>query len=86
MFGAPQPSFELVGQDGSIEVSRTSMFTRQRNTMRLPITREQFGRWQAGAMIQDAFPHLTPDQREFIQSGATTEEWAAIFPPEEEDE
>jgi hypothetical protein len=33
-------------------------------------------------MIQDAFPHLTPSQREFILTGISPEEWDATFPDE----
>lgn len=36
--------------------------------------------WQMkGRFIQDAFPMLSPGEREFIQSGITPEEWNAIF-------
>tara|TARA_R110001599_G_scaffold27033_6_gene95402 strand:+ start:142 stop:303 length:162 start_codon:yes stop_codon:yes gene_type:complete len=34
-------------------------------------------------LIQDAFPGLNPDQREFIQTGLTIEEWDEIFVDEE---
>jgi len=35
--------------------------------------------WMAGAMIQDAFYFFSPDEREFIMTGITTEEWDAMF-------
>jgi len=42
--------------------------------------------WMAtGRSIQDSFRFLTTDEREFIQSGTTPEEWAKMFPPEEEE-
>lgn len=79
----PQPNFELVDSDnGRLEVIRTSLFTRKRNTMRLPMTREEFAAWQGGALIQDVWPDMTADQREFLISGATPEEWEAEFPEE----
>jgi hypothetical protein len=34
--------------------------------------------------IQDIFPDLTAGQREFIFTGYTEEDWATLFPPEEE--
>jgi hypothetical protein len=34
--------------------------------------------------IQDAFPFLNADEREFIQSGTTPEEWDAMFPKKDE--
>jgi len=36
-------------------------------------------------LIQDIFPTLDADQREFIQTGITPSEWAEIFAPEETD-
>jgi hypothetical protein len=35
--------------------------------------------WMAGTMIQDAFYFFTPDEREFIKTGITPEEWDVIF-------
>ena len=35
-------------------------------------------------LIQDACPDLTEDQREFIMTGITSEEWAAEFGDSEE--
>jgi hypothetical protein len=32
-----------------------------------------------GALIQKAFPFLNADQREFLMSGLTPDEWNAIF-------
>jgi hypothetical protein len=36
-----------------------------------------------GELIQDAFPGLNSDQREFIQTGITIEEWDEIFGEED---
>lgn len=48
--------------------------------MNLPITDEQLERWKQGnIMIQDAFPNLSPSQREFILTGITDDEWDATF-------
>ena len=50
------------------------------NVLDLPVTQEQLDAYAKGnIMIQDAFPNLTPDQREFIQTGYTAEEWEQIF-------
>lgn len=49
------------------------------NVMDLPITQAQLDAYANGAMIQDAFPNLTADQREFIKTGYTAEEWEQIF-------
>lgn len=40
--------------------------------------------WKDGALVQDAFPDLKPEQREFLISGITPSEWEAMFPSSEE--
>lgn len=70
-----------------LKLTRTSTFTRRRNTMTLPITLEQYRSWQAGGtLIQDAFPTLTAEEREFILIGATQAEWDDVFPAEGEED
>lgn len=32
-----------------------------------------------GLLVQDAFPFLTDDQREFIMTGLTPEDWDQLF-------
>lgn len=36
-------------------------------------------RWNQGWFIQEAFPMLSPEEREFILTGLTAEEWEAVF-------
>jgi hypothetical protein len=67
-----------------MKVKRKSPLTGKSHEMDLPITAEQIGNYNRGAMIQDAFPHLTPSQREFILTGISPEEWDATFPEEDE--
>lgn len=46
----------------------------------LNVTEEQLDRYNSGrCTIQDCFPNLTPDEREFIKTGITPEEWEATF-------
>lgn len=40
--------------------------------------------YRQGAMIQDAFPDLSKDEREFLISGISKEGWDKIFSGEEE--
>jgi hypothetical protein len=40
--------------------------------------------WSEGAFIQDAFPMLNQDQREFIQTGLTPEDWSMLFADDRE--
>ncbi len=62
----------------SMEVTRTSIISGKTRTVELPITEEQVKKWLGGALIQDAFPNLTPDEREFIKTGMTTKEWETL--------
>lgn len=62
-----------------MQVTRKSRATGKRHTLDLPITEEQIAKYHNGAMVQDAFPNLTADQREFIISGTTAEEWNNLF-------
>lgn len=68
-----------------IKITRMSMLTGLEHTMELDITEEQLARFNAGAMVQHAFPHLKPAEREFILNGTTEEEWNAAFPEDGED-
>jgi|TARA_R100000234_G_C4991961_1_gene176008 hypothetical protein len=48
--------------------------------MEIDVTLEQLSSWQVdGVLIQNAMPHLTPDEREFIKTGITPEEWDSAF-------
>lgn len=51
--------------------------------MRIPLSESEFRiaeeRWQNGMLIQDAFPMLNANQREFIMTGSTHEEWDSFF-------
>lgn len=63
---------------------RKSLFTGVEHTMEFPLfTQETFEerlkRWAAGALIQDAFPELNDDEREFIMTGITPTEWDEEF-------
>jgi hypothetical protein len=61
-------------------ITRTSQATGITRTMDLPVTEEQIVMWATtNALIQDVFPNLTADQREFIVSGMTEDEWEQIF-------
>lgn len=66
-------------------VTCTSQLTGVKRTIDLPITQEQIDRWENGELIQRAMPHLSPDQREFLITGATAEEWDEAFPEVDED-
>ena len=54
------------------------------NTLDVAITHEQFSAWDAGALIQEAMPHLTASEREFLMTGITSEEWDETFEDSED--
>ena len=45
------------------------------SSMDIDVTQEQINEWEGGSLIQDVMPDLTPDEREFIMTGITQEEW-----------
>jgi uncharacterized protein (DUF779 family) len=66
-------------------IRKRSILTGKIHEMDLPITQKQYDHWQSGAqLIQHAFPHLTPMEREFLMTGSTQEEWDTAFGDEEE--
>ena len=63
-------------------ITRTN-FQGQENTLDLDITPEQWQSYINGAFVQDAFPHLSLDEREFIITGMMPGEWEDLFSEEE---
>jgi len=59
-------------------IERKSMFTGKINVMDLDVTHEELERWMDGELIQKVFPHLTTDEREFLMTGTTPEEWGKV--------
>ena len=66
-----------------MKITRTSLATGTTRTLDLPITKLQLEVWKRGVLIQNAFPNLSPDEREFLKTGITSEEWEAMFAGEE---
>ena len=60
-------------------IERISGFTGKTHTMDIPVTVDQIKAWEDGELIQNVMPNLTPDQREFIMTGVTPEEWENVF-------
>lgn len=67
-----------------MKITRTSMLTGITRTMDLPVTDEQYARWEGGTVIQLAMPELTADEREFIMTGIAVDEWDSKFNSEED--
>jgi len=60
-------------------IFRRSPVSGKINSFDLDISQEQILKYEKGFLIQDAFPHLTDDEREFIKSGILPEEWEKLF-------
>ena len=69
-----------------MNVTRQSIYSRVIRTLDLPVTVGQLYAWRNGEHAQTAFSNLTADQREFIMTGVTSEEWETMFNATEEDE
>ena len=68
-------------------VQKESIYSGKVNSMDIPLSEsnymEAYQKWQNGAYIQNAFPMLNVDQREFLMTGTTPEEWNQMFSEEE---
>ena len=62
-----------------MQITRKSPFSGKINVLEIDVTQEQLNRWENGELIQKVFPHLTPDEREFIMTGITADEWNETF-------
>lgn len=65
-------------------ITRTSEVSGIERTKDIPVTEEQLQAWQNGGHIQRVMSNLSEDDREFIMTGITQEEWDTMFPEEEE--
>ena len=62
------------------------MFSGVERTLDLPITEAQLDAWCSGTLCQDAFPQLSADDREFVMTGVTAQEWDREFGDDEDDQ
>ena len=54
------------------------MFTNKESTMEIDITQEQLDAWHNGMLIQEAMPNISAEEREFIMTGTTPEDWSKM--------
>ena len=57
-------------------ISRRCPFTGVMNFMEIDVTGVELADWHDGKLIQHAMPHISADEREFIMTGITPEQWA----------
>ena len=63
-----------------MKIVRTSQVSGITRTLDLDVTEEQLALYSLGQVaIQDCFPGLSADEREFIKTGITAEEWDTLF-------
>jgi len=72
-------------EEGFVIVTRQSPVTGKMNSKKLEATIEQFARYNEGEdSIQNIFPNLNPDEREFIMTGILDDaEWQQMVGPED---
>jgi hypothetical protein len=82
----------LQGKYDTVFVTRPSMLTNKIHTISFGGVRfEDLADWMEGrmkrmpdnAMVQDAFPHLSKEDREFLMTGITEDEWKTYMVNEE---
>ena len=62
-----------------MKIKKQSPFSGQWNVLEIDVTDAQIAAWENGMLAQDAFPQLSADDREFIMTGITPEEWKETF-------
>lgn len=77
-----RPILTLVDKSAkTVTINAAGMFGS--NNMTFPLTHEKFmecfDAWQNGAMVQDAFPMFSAEQREFLITGMSIKQQKEIF-------
>lgn len=75
--------FEFFDCKPSCIVTRISPYNGDINNLVMDITEEQYTKWCNGMLIQNAFPHLTVEEREFILTGLVDEQFEKFLGSEE---
>ena len=66
-------------------ITMKSPLTDDIHTRDIPVTYEQINAWEGGELIQNAMPNLSLDDREYIKTGVTPEEWKRFIGVNNED-
>jgi hypothetical protein len=66
-----------------MQITKTSPVTGKMNTREIDVTLEQLTYWNDGALIQNVMPNISKQDREFIMTGSTPEDWESMFSEEE---
>ena len=66
-------------------IAKTSLLSSRTHEMEIDVSDKQIALWMEGALIQDVMPSLSADEREFLMTGITPDEWATEFGEESND-
>lgn len=66
-------------------IKRKSLISGIEREREIDVTEEQLAAWRNGMLAQDAMPHLSASDREFVMTGITDEEWDTLAPPDDEE-
>jgi 7,8-dihydro-6-hydroxymethylpterin-pyrophosphokinase len=66
-----------------MKIQRTSAQSGITRTLDLDLTLDEYASWRGGELIQNAMPRLNADEREFLMTGITAEEWEKLFSTQE---
>jgi len=58
-----------------MKITRKSPLTGITRSKEIDVTIAQILAWEEGELIQNAMPQLSADDREFVKTGITGEEW-----------
>lgn len=61
-----------------MRITCTSILSGKAHERDLNVTLDELRRWEGGELTQHVWPHLSVDDREFLITGVTPEEAAAI--------
>ena len=62
-----------------MNITKTSILSGKTRTKEINVNQSQIDKWVAGMLIQDVMPNVSVDEREFIMTGSTPEEWDLYF-------
>jgi len=79
----PLQASKSIDGAGNLILSRKCRVTD--DPVSVTVTLAEYHRWQGGELIQEVWPKLTGEEREFIRMGFTQAEWESIFSDEEEE-
>jgi len=74
-----RPMLDTLNGVYTMKITRTSRLTGKTSVMDLDITQAQLDAWVDGELVQNAMPELSAEEREFLMTGITPDEWDSVF-------